>query len=249
MKVIIIAAGSGTRLGDLTKNTPKGLMNINGKTIIERQIEMYRKKNLNDIIIIVGPNKEKFKFKNVKYVVDKEHKHHDVISSLMIAKDFMNSKLLITYSDILFDELILEQMLKFDGDIGIGTDFNWEHKYKGRTLHPLSEADNVLIKRGHVVKTGKNLVEHLDQDNLGEFIGMFILSKKGAKKFVETHKKLVKIHTGKFHDSQSYEKAIPTDIFQELIEQGFKISPVIVSGNWVEIDTLQDLENAKKVLA
>ena len=39
MKAIIVAAGIGSRLGDLTKNLPKSLVEVNGKSILERQIE------------------------------------------------------------------------------------------------------------------------------------------------------------------------------------------------------------------
>lgn len=249
MKAIIIAAGSGTRLGDLTKNRPKGLLNINGKTIIQRQIEMYRKKNLNNIIIIVGPNKEKFKFKNIKYVVDKEHKHHDVFSSLMTAKDFMNTKLLISYSDILFDESVLNQMLTFEGDIGIGVDMNWIPKYENRIQHPITEADNVLITDNKILHTKKNLSEYVGKSNLGEFTGLICLSPKGAMIFVKTHERLEKTHVGKFHESQSYEKAVPTDIFQELIDSGISVEPIKIDGQWCEIDTPEDLKRAKQIFS
>ena len=68
MKAIFIAAGRGSRLGSLTEDLPKPLVDINGKSIIERQIELLRKKNIDDIIIVTGYKKEKFEFKNVKYI-------------------------------------------------------------------------------------------------------------------------------------------------------------------------------------
>ena len=49
MIVIILNAGSGTRLGELTKNLPKGLLDINGKSLIERQIENFSSKNIKKI--------------------------------------------------------------------------------------------------------------------------------------------------------------------------------------------------------
>ena len=62
MKVIIIAAGSSTRLGNLTEEIPKGLLKINNKSILEIQIQQYKKKNISEIIIITGPHHEKFRF-------------------------------------------------------------------------------------------------------------------------------------------------------------------------------------------
>ena len=60
MKAIILSAGSGSRLGNLTKELPKSLVDVNGKPIIQRQIETFRNNGIKEIIVIVGPNKEKF---------------------------------------------------------------------------------------------------------------------------------------------------------------------------------------------
>ena len=54
MKAVIIAAGVGSRLGKLTKEIPKPLINVNGKSIIERQIDSFRKCGINEIIVITG---------------------------------------------------------------------------------------------------------------------------------------------------------------------------------------------------
>ena len=54
MKVIILAAGRGTRLGHYTKEIPKALVDINGKSIIERQIELFRKNNRVSLNIFVN---------------------------------------------------------------------------------------------------------------------------------------------------------------------------------------------------
>ena len=68
MKAVFIAAGQGSRLGSLTNDLPKPLVDVNGKSIIERQIDLLHKKNINDIVIVTGYKKEKFTFKNIEYV-------------------------------------------------------------------------------------------------------------------------------------------------------------------------------------
>ena len=60
MKLLILAAGSGTRLGDLTEFIPKSLVEINNKTILERQMNIFQKFQKNNVIVIAGPNKDKF---------------------------------------------------------------------------------------------------------------------------------------------------------------------------------------------
>jgi len=246
MKAIIIAAGSATRLGEQTKGLPKGLLDINGKNILERQIDILKKNGINEIIIIVGPNKEKFKFKNVKYVEDLEYEKHDVLLSLMEAKNEIKGDVITTYSDILFDEKILQQILSSDVDIGIVTDMNWEEKYENRTEHPKSQADNVIIEDNKIVKIKKNISIITENQKNGEFIGIMKLSEKGSKKFVAEYNRVQKNKPSPFHDAALFEKAYLTDMIQELIDQKICIEPVIVSGDWYEIDTMQDLENVRK---
>ena len=154
MKVIIIAAGSATRLGKLTEKKPKGLLEINGKSILQRQIDLFKKYDIQDIIIITGPHK-KFGLDNVTYVEDIHYEQHDVLGSLMAAEDFLNGKVLTCYSDILFDEEILKQILNFNGEIGIPIDLDWEKNYLDRIQHPKSEADNVILNQKTILKIKK----------------------------------------------------------------------------------------------
>ena len=140
-------------------------------------------------------------------------------------------------------------MLDFKGDIGIAVDLDWEKKYLNRTQHPKSEADNVLIEKHRVLKIKKNIKESKSTQNLGEFVGLMKLSKKGAKIFVEKFNHLIKFHEGKFHNAPSIKKAYLTDMLQELIDSGIEIKPIVIDGIWNEIDTIQDFEIVKKRLA
>ena len=248
MKVIFIAAGSSTRLGTETLNFPKGLLKINNNSIIGIQLDLFKNKKISDIVIITGPNADKFNFNNVTYINDTNHKKHDVLGSLMVAKSHMNDEMITTYSDIIFDEKILNSIMEFKGDIGIAVELNWEKRYINRDQHPKSEADNVIIQNGEIVKIRKNISESKDDQIIGEFIGLMKLSKEGAKIFKNKYSELEKTHIGKFHNAPSLERAYLTDMLQELINSGVKISPIIINGNWCEIDTPQDIEIAKKIL-
>ena len=72
-------------------------------------------------------------------------------------------------------------------------------------------------------------------------------SEKGSEKFVTEYNKIEKNRLSPFHDSLIFERAYLTDMIQELIDQKINVDPIIVDGNWCEIDTPQDLENAKKL--
>lgn len=247
MKVIIIAAGSGTRLGNLTEEIPKGLLKINDKSLLGIQIEQYKKKNISEIIIITGPHHKKFDFQDVSLINDSKYLEHDVLGSLMIAKSKINEDVITSYSDIIFDDSILDTLLNFKGDIGITVDLNWEKKYLNRTEHPKSQADNVVIENNKVIKIQKNIFGCKKSQKMGEFLGLMKMSSQGAKTFVSKYNQLAESHKGKFQNAPSLNKAYLTDLIQELIDSGIKISPIFVNGKWFEIDTLQDLTNVRKI--
>ena len=91
MNAIIIAAGSGKRIGKEVKNVPKSMVNVNGKPIIEHQLKVLKQAGINDVYVITGPNSEKFNLENVKYVKDQNYSNHDILGSLMEAKEFLKN--------------------------------------------------------------------------------------------------------------------------------------------------------------
>jgi len=244
MKAIIIGAGIGNRIGEIAKKTPKALIEINGITIAERQISLFKKNGISDIVIITGPYNDKFDLKNIIYVHDSNYSKHDILGSLMEAKSYIKDDVLITYSDILFDEKILSKVLRLKCDIGIAVDLNWEHAYNGRLNHLKSEAENVLLdNNGKIIQIKKN-IQSLD-GVVGEFLGLMKLSPHGSEVFVKKYESLRKNQKREFHDASSLSKAYLTDMIQELINSQINVIPIIVSGKWCEIDTKQDLDRAK----
>ena len=246
MRAILIAAGSGIRLGNITKNLPKPLVDINGKSIIEREITLLKKNGINDIVIIIGPHKEKFLFKNCKYVFDSFYDNHDQLGSLMAAKAKIKGDLIIFFADILFDNSILQQILNVKADIAVAIDLDWEKSYLERSDNPPSEADKVLIENGKILKISKNIKKNSGR-TVGEFLGIVKLSPYGSNYLIKKYEELQKIHLGRFHDAISLDNAKLIDILQDIIESGLNIVPVIIKGKWCEIDTLKDLERAKKI--
>ena len=249
MKVIIIAAGSSTRLAKETSDIPKGLLKINDKSIIEIQLELFQKNQLSDITIITGPNKQKFELKNVNYIQDYKFQDHDVLGSLMAAKSIINDDILTSYSDIIFDEKILKSVTEFTGDIGLAVDLDWEKNYVNRDQHPKSEAENVLINGNEILELRKNISECKENEKIGECLGLMKFSRKASKVFLDKYSELEISHQGKFHNAPSLEKALISDMIQELIDSEINVEPIYVSGKWCEIDTPQDLEIARKLFS
>ena len=70
MKCIIIAAGTGARLGEKGSKLPKALLEVNDQTILSRQISILKKIGIDEIVVITGPYAEKFPSIDITYVND-----------------------------------------------------------------------------------------------------------------------------------------------------------------------------------
>ena len=246
MNAIIIAAGSGKRISNDVRHTPKSLLKVNNKTILDHQIETLNKVGIKNITLVVGPYSEKFDSKNVKYVHDLQHEKHDILGSLMEAKDFLTNDVLVLYSDIIFESQIITQLLDSAANISIAVDRDWKINYEGRTYHPKNEAENVEINDdGKIIKIKKNIQSK--NNDVSEFLGIIKFSSMGIDIFVSKYQELIKNHVGNFHEAPSISKAYLTDMLQELIDSKNAIEPVFISGKWCEIDTKQDLENAENI--
>ena len=246
MNAIIIASGSGKRISGDVKGLPKSLLTVNGKPIIAYQIQALKQVGIKNIVVITGIHDEKFGIENVHYIKDHYYNEHDIMGSLMEAKDFLKNDVLVLYSDIIFELKILKQILDSKGDISIAIDMTWEKMYEGRTEHPKSEAENVqLNKAKKIIKIKKNIKN--ENNDVGEFLGIVKFSPYGSGLFVKQYEELIKTHVGTFQQAPSVLKAYLTDMIQELIDSKIDVEPVIISGKWYEIDTAQDLERAQKI--
>ena len=245
-KAIIIAAGSGTRLDGL-EDIPKSLLDINGESLLYRQVKLFKKFGIADSIVITGPNSQKFNLTGIRYVRDVNHLDHDILCSLMAAQSEISGEVIISYSDIIFDENIMEKIVDFEGDIGVVVDLDWKKAYENRKKHPISEAENVQISDNKILKIRKNISKNEKFQKIGEFLGIIKLSKLGAKMIIEKFNELEYSHKGKFHDAPSLKKAYLTDMIQELIDCDLKIIPILITGKWCEIDIEEDLERARKL--
>jgi len=244
MNVIILAAGEGTRLRPETISIPKGMVKLFDKSLLEIQIDIFKKCGINDINIVTGYLADQIVFPSINYFKNKNYSSTAGIESLFCAKEKLQDSTIITYSDLVFEKTIIDQVNNFKGDIGIAVDLDWEKKYENRNQHPKSEADNVLFdKEGNILELRKNIQK--SNSVIGEFAGVVKLSKKGSKIFLDKYSELKISHKGKFHNAPSLEKSIMPDMLQELIDSGINVEPILISGKWCEIDTPQDLAFAR----
>lgn len=245
MKVIIIAAGLGIRLNPLTDDMPKCMLDIGGKSILQRQLDVLKECDIDDIVIIRGYKKELIDYPDVKYYYNDNYQNNNILASLFYAEEEMEGEFIVSYSDILYKRQVVEKLLACKASISLVVDTKWKEIYENRTEHPVSEAEKVLVKDNRVIKIGKDPITA--DEAYGEFIGLSKFSAEGAKVLKSNYHRVKKEFAGKpfQHEGRIFEDAYLTDMLQELIDKGYKVVNVDVKDGWREIDTVQDYKRVR----
>lgn len=245
MKAIILAAGSGTRLKKYTENLPKGMLSFMGKTIIERQIEIYRTYGIEEIIIVRGFASEKINYKNVKYYTNNKYASTNMVESLMEAKSEFDDDIIVSYSDILFEPGMLKKMMATNTDFACAVDDNWKAYWKKRYGKIDFDTESLAIDSAdNITELG---LENPPLEKISaRYIGLLRFSVNGLKFIQETMEAAYR----KFEDKpwqqsgKTVRKAYMTDLLNAIIESGREVKAVHFNNGWIEFDTNEDYEKA-----
>lgn len=175
MKAILLAAGKGTRISRKISNIPKSLVDIKGKPLILRTIEML-KQNKIDVSVILGYRRELFLeiLDEVKIYYNPFYSVTNSIASLWFAKDEFSEKedIIVANADVYWDEQILKTLCNSKEDILMLYDSS--RKEEGDYLFYVE--DNILKDHGK---------ELLPEKISGEYVGVSIIRKEFQEKFRE----------------------------------------------------------------
>lgn len=245
MKAIILAAGQGTRLKKYTENLPKGMLEFMGETIISRQIKLYQKCGITDIIVVRGFAAEKINYDGIKYYTNKDYASTNMVESLMTAKEEFQADVIVSYSDILFEEDMLKKMMRSSEDFVVAVDECWKDYWMKRYGRVDFDTESLsLDKEGNIIELGLENPKLEDID--ARYIGLLKFSKEGLKYIVE----IVEDAYQNFQDKpwqqsgKTIRKAYMTDLLQAIISSGKAVRAERFCHGWIEFDTNEDYENA-----
>lgn len=245
MKAIILAAGQGTRLKKYTQDLPKGMLEFMGKTIIQRQIELYRKCGIQDIIVVRGFAGNKITYDGVKYYTNEDYVNTNMVESLLTAKEEFTDDVILSYSDILFSEEMLRSMIATSGDFLVAVDKDWKEYWQARYGKVDFDTESLAINaEGNITSLGLENppLEEID----ARYIGLLKFSRCGLKVIQSIMEKAhtLDADTPWQQSGKPVKKAYMTDLLQAIIEAAEKVQAVPFHHGWVEFDTNEDYETA-----
>ena len=243
---VVIAASKGEQLQHLTKNKPKCMLDIHGKPLLERLTSTLKKDNIGKITVVSGYKSKaiesELNLSNVNIIVNKEYNKNNELYSLYKAASEIKENCIICYGDIIFRKYILDALLSFENDIVIVVDALFKKKKKDY------EKDLVICDRPF---TGNYLLEKkpaslkcicLDEKKCkvdGQWIGLIKTNIKGSKIIKDELKILSK--------QKKFNSLTIPDLFNSLIKKKKKIFVLYIAGQWLNVNDVFDLAEARKV--
>ena len=246
MQIIIIGAGRGARLMPTTADAPKCFAAVEGKRILDWGLEAFRENGLHDICFIGGYriDKAREEYPELEFRHNDNWENNNILASLFCAADLMDEPFVCCYSDVLFTTDIVERLVASPADMALGVDTAWLERYVERTEHPPDDAEKVTVSNGRVTRVDRRV---RPVDAYGEYIGVAKFSAAGAARLREHFHRCREQFAGRsWRDASTFEKAYKILLFQDMIERGEQFVHVDTPGGYIEVDTQQDFDYARR---
>jgi phosphoenolpyruvate phosphomutase len=237
---LVLAASKGD-FGDLVKDKPKAMLRLRGKPILSWHADAFRRQGIRRIAAVRGYRKEAVDLPNLTYFDNDHYAETGELASLYAAREFLTGDLVIAYGDIVFDDFILGNLLRQEGEITIAVDGAW--KLRGRAD---AKRDLVATSGSHdpLGKTSCQLqaigATVGSEDVSGEWIGLLSIKASQTAMVVRILDQLAKDEPTVLRTAD-----LPT-LLNRLVAAGQIVTVVHSYGHWYDLDEQKDLLKASE---
>jgi len=238
MKAIILAAGVSLRLRPLTNDTPKTLLHVDNKPIISYTLDSLLKNCVKDVIVCVGYKasqiidfcKSNYPQLNFIFVKNNEYDKTNNMYSLYLARKYFDDDIILFNGDSIHEHKIIEKMLKQE-KTSIAVD---------RQSYDKESMKIFVDNKGRIMKMSKEIKP---ESCYGCSVDVFKIIKNDLKNLTQELERIIE----KQKNRNEWIEVMLENLFRTGI---IDASPVDISGlDWYEIDTHDDLKNARSLFS
>jgi choline kinase len=237
MKVVMLAAGIGARIGQsMAETIPKILLRFDGKSLLERHIDIFRRQGISELVLGVGFHHDDIQREIetlgaqdfVRTVHNKDFEQGSIVTLSTLHDEICcGEPVLLMDADVLYDARLLERLANSPHPNCLLID---------RAFVPGDEPVKVCVRNGEIVEFRKWL--SADFDFCGESVGFFKFSAEIAEKIMFQ----ADLSLGQGRRNEPYEEAI-RDVLLTSPRGTFAFED-ITDMPWIEIDFAADIERA-----
>ena len=233
MKAIILAAGRGSRMKNLTDERPKCLVELRGKTLLERQLESLRDAGIREIAIVTGYKRELLANRGLVEFHNPRWAETNMVSSLACAHEWLQAEpCIVSYSDIFYNAQAVKSLMGSMAILAVTYDPNWLQLWTQRFGDPLLDAETFRMTPEHTLAEIGNKPKSVDEVQ-GQYMGLLRFTPAGWAEVLRIRAGLTPAERDRMH---------MTGTLQKVIEAGrVPIAAVPYAGEWGEVDSAEDL--------
>jgi choline kinase len=235
-RAVILAAGRGTRLGDLAADRPKLMVELAGRTLLAHQRAALAAAGVDDVHLVLGHGADLVRghpdsdglvvWRNPAYATT------NMVATLLHATGPLDgtTDLIVCYGDIVYEPRLVRAIIEVRADIAVAVDLGWRAYWEARMEDPLDDAETLRMgDDGRLLELGarpKNL-----EDIEAQYLGLFRVRAASVPDFRAAAARLVAADPGAFM----------TTLLQQVIDRGWDVRAAGITNGWLEIDRPSDL--------
>jgi phosphoenolpyruvate phosphomutase len=240
-RAIILAASRGNELGEITASIPKAMVPIGGRPLLHKLVAQFRAAGVRAITVVRGYAAEKVHAPEVEFVENEDFEGTGELPSLNKARDRIDGGTIISFGDILFRQHILNSLLAEENDIVVAVDAMWKRPRERGTN---GYVDYVTATRSYSLRYDEEdaflakMGPDLSPEKIhGEWIGLIKTTVRGSAAVCDALDVLSK--------RPDFRRLRFDDLFNHLVSQGQPVQVLYITGQWLDVDDLEDLARAQ----
>ena len=236
---IILAASRGRGMDELTRDKPKVMIPVAGRTVLRRLVDKFKAQGINDITVVGGYHSEAIDVQGARTVVNDAWESSDELVSLNCALEAVTDDTVLIYGDLLFRTYILNNLMDWDSELLVVVDSSPLDQARGNKndLAFCSAPDDRAMYQQKV--SLERISSDRDWDSRrpdGRWIGMLRASGEGRAHVLEA--------LGQLRVEEGFEGMAVPHLINRLIDNGHVPQVQYISGHWMDINNLDDLQRA-----
>lgn len=236
---IILAASRGNELHELTHDKPKAMISIGGKTLLARLMDGLKKAGINKSTVIAGYKAEAINLHGIEKCINDDYENGDELKTLICAQANFNDDMLILYSDLLFREYILRDLIETEGEIAIIVDSALDNPHISGSpdyAYCSKDDDRSPFMQDVTLEKVSSLENENNKKPSGYWIGMMRVRQQGRLWIEEALEEL--------KSRSDFNMLTLPDLLNHLIQQGKPINVHYIDGHWLDVNSLDDIDRA-----
>lgn len=232
MHAVILAAGRGSRMGEVTADQPKCLIELAGKPLLRWQEEALRAAGVTQIGVVRGYRAEQIVLPGATFFENSQWEQTGMVRSLLCAEEWLRKELcLVAYGDIVYHADVARMLLRMHHPIAIAYDLLWRELWESRFSDPLADAETFRVDEyGYLQEIGRRPRSLWEVE--GQYMGLLRFTPNGWDSLRNVLDRL---------SPEEIDRLDMTSLLRQALSAGVRIGTAPQYGRWVEADSASDL--------